>query len=291
MPRRPVEQLARDYVPGSGQVRISPLASGLVNESYRVIRDGRTYSLRVAAENSQDLGVDRHWERRVLEAAVAAGLAPAIECCDPAQGVLVADWIDGRTWTEREIRQPDAIDCMALLLRRVHALPLVAPTRTMSPAAWIAHYAAGLRRRGLALQPRTQKLGGAVEARLALLTAAGSPQPVICHSDLHRQNIMIADRIVLLDWEYAHVSDPFWDLAGWIANNEWTEEPASRLLAAYLGRSWSPDEYSRLQSLVWLYDYVCLLWSELYLNQQPGAASGPVLTRAERLLVRCARAR
>ncbi len=226
MPHSPVEQLALDYVPGSGPVRISPLESGLVNESYRVVRDGRTYSLRVDAENSQHLGVDRRWECRVLEAAAAVDLSPAIRYCDPVRGVLVADWIEGRTWSEEEIRQPAAVDSMAQLLRRVHALRIAAPARVMTPAAWIAHYEGGLRRQGCALPPAAQGLCGALESRLALLAAAGSPQLVICHSDLHRQNVLIADRAVLLDWEYAHVSDPFWDLAAWIANNDWAEELA-----------------------------------------------------------------
>jgi thiamine kinase len=263
-----------------------PLASGLVNDSYRVVRGGSLYSLRVAAANSQDLGLDRRWECRVLKEAASAGLAPCIEYCDPVRGILIAGWASGRTWTADEIRQPAAIDAMAQLLRRVHSLPIPQTARVMNPAAWIAHYAAALARRGWEAPPRLAELRGAVDARLKLLAAVRQPKAVLCHSDLHRLNVVSGDRTVLLDWEYAHVSDPFWDLAGWIANNDWTEDFAGYLSAAYLGRSSDSDERTRLEALVWLYDYVCFLWSELYLKQRTEHASPDVAARAEHLITR-----
>src|SRR5882672_2845477 len=110
MPRSGLEALAQRWVPGEGPVDIQPLTSGLVNESYRVRRGGRLYSMRVAGADSQDLGLDRAWECRVLQAAAAAGLAPLIEHCDPVQGILIAEWADGQGLTADDIRQPGNID-------------------------------------------------------------------------------------------------------------------------------------------------------------------------------------
>ena len=91
-----VEAAARRYVPGVGAVSIERLGRGLVNESHRVVRDGRTYSLRMPAAESAAMGVDRDWECRVLALASAAGIAPLIERCEPRLGVLVAQWEEGR---------------------------------------------------------------------------------------------------------------------------------------------------------------------------------------------------
>ena len=273
------------WVPGAGPVVVQPLASGLVNDSCRVARAGRLYSMRVATANSQDLGLDREWECKVLSHAAAAGLAPTIERCEPAQGVLVADWVSGRTWTLEEIRLPDRIHAMAGLLRRVHALPIPQPARVMTPAAWVALYAAALTR-GLEEPSRSAGLRSAADARLAVLAASRLPHPVLCHSDLHRLNVTVGPNLLLLDWEYAHVSDPYWDLAGWIANNDGTQHFAEVLLADYLQRPAEPAESARLGQLMWLYDYICLLWSELYLNQRSGAASDGVSARAEQLALR-----
>jgi thiamine kinase-like enzyme len=109
---------------------------------------------------------------------------------------------------------------------------------------------------------------------------------VLCHSDLHRLNLAAGERLVLLDWEYAHVSDPYWDLAAWIANNDGTASFAADVLAGYLERPAGEHESERLRLLTWLYDYVCLLWSELYLTQRAGAPGGEVSARAGALALR-----
>jgi hypothetical protein len=68
-----------------------------------------------------------------------------------------------------------------------------------------------------------------------------------------------------------------WDLAGWSANNDLEDNLRHDLLASYTGRPPAQTDYLRLQLLGWLYDYVCLLWSELYLNlhrnERPGVDS------------------
>ncbi|MDB6086399.1 MAG: phosphotransferase [Gammaproteobacteria bacterium] len=286
MPPSTLEQFALRWVPGAGPVDIHVLASGLVNESCRVARAGRSYSMRVATANSQDLGLDREWECKVLEYAAAAGLAPAIARCEPAAGVLVADWVTGRAWTPEEVGRPEQIRAMAELLGRVHALPIPQPARVMDPAAWVALYSDALIRRRGELPARCATLRGAADARLSLGTGGPLAEPVLCHSDLHRFNVTVGPNLMLLDWEYAHVSTAYWDLAGWTANNDGTGHFAGALLENYLQRSATPAEAEHLAQLVWLYDYVCLLWSELYLIQRPGAASDGVSARADQLASR-----
>jgi hypothetical protein len=57
----------------------------------------------------------------------------------------------------------------------------------------------------------------------------------------------------------------------------WTMTARHDLLESYLQPPPTPAEWSRLQVLAALYDYVCLLWSELYLNLYRGI--GPDATR------------
>ena len=259
---------------------LRPQSAGLVNSTYRVTRAGRQYSLRVTADDSQDLGLDREWECRVLSVASAAALAPPVARCEPGEGILVTSWVEGRPWCDAPITAASHAGRVAQLLRQVHALPIPQPARTMDAGAWVAHYGAAASRRGLASSPRSRDLHAAAQRQLTALARWAAPAAVLCHSDVHRHNLLIADRAVLLDWEYAHVSDGFWDLAGWVANNDWTPGEASVLLAQYLSRPYALAELARLSTLAWLYDYVCLLWSELYLWVRPGPSSASVAARA-----------
>jgi thiamine kinase-like enzyme len=269
-PRRDAEAIALAYVPGEGVVSIERLGSGLVNESYRVTRAGRRYSLRVALPAGEDLGLDRAWECRVLARAVAAGIAPLIERCEPLEGILVARWVDGRSWTRDEAREPANIRAMALLACRIHGLTIPEVPRRMSPADWVAYYREALGRRGSQgpgdpARPLRREIEKSLEARSAALAALPSVPSVLCHSDLHAANLVAGEGgLKLLDWEYAHVSEPLWDLAGWSCNNDLAEEARQLLLSSYLGRTPRDEETERLEHLAWLYDYVCVLWSGLF---------------------------
>ena len=274
------------YVPGPGTPAIQAVGAGLVNESYRVDRGEASYSLRVPAAHAAELGLDREWECRVLELAVAAGLAPIVERCAPREGILVARWVHGRAWTREDVRGGQNIDRIAALVRRIHALPVPHSPRRMSPATWIAHYCAALKRHGGGEPPGLQPL---VRSHLAGLGKLTPPGAVLCHSDLHPQNLIEGDRgLILLDWEYAHVSEPWWDLAGWICNNDLGPDFAQGLLAGYLDRRATASEAERLRLLVWLYDYVCLLWSELYSRLRPADAVNGTADRARLLAQRLA---
>ncbi len=168
-----------------------------------------------------DLGLDRIWEARVLESAGAAGLAPLPEYCDPLRGILIARWTEGRSWTPQNAWQTPNIARMAELVRRVHALQVPPPPRTMGPRQWIDHYRAAVLQStppeaavraphaAAAEAALAARLRGMAEQRLADFAALPAAGPVLCHSDLHVLNLIDrGDSLLLLDWEYAHASDP-----------------------------------------------------------------------------------
>jgi thiamine kinase-like enzyme len=293
-----VEEAARRYVPGVGPVAVERLGRGLVNETHRVLREGRMYSLRLPAGEFAPVGVDREWECRVLAVASAAGIAPVIECCEPRLGVLVARWEEGRALGAEEARRPETGLRVAQLARRVHALALPDDARVLGAGGWIEHYRAALARLPPAAGPASRIPGFGADAdllqaeaerRLGALEALPRAPGVLCHSDLHCANLVAGEHgLILLDWEYAHVSEALWDLAGWACNNDLDRQARSLLLANYLGRPAAREEERRLDDLVWLYDYVCLLWSCVYSGTTD--ADRPVRERGRTLAARLARA-
>lgn len=277
-----IEALARSLIPGKGAVSLQRLGTGLCNSTYRAVRDGVEYSLRIPA-GPAPISQDLAWEIRVLELAGGAGLAPPLLHADAVSGVLLLRWVRGDTWSEQAARSPEAIEKMALLLRAVHSLPIPAGPRRMDPADWIESYSR-------ALSPIPGGSAGmlAESAARAICSLGALPAPaapVVCHSDLHRLNVLqrhgaaTGCRLLLLDWEYAHVADGYWDLAGWSANGDLPAAAEQALLARYEGAPPTKLQWARFRLLYWLYDYICLLWIELFVGLRP-AESGAMAPRA-----------
>lgn len=258
-----IEHLCRTVVPGAGSIALKDLGAGLTGRTLRVVRDGVAYTLKVAAERSPDLGLDPAWEVRVLERAATAGLAPPLVYCDLSGTVLLSRWVEGRSWASHEVAAPANLDKMAELLRRVHALAVPMPARPVNPLQWIETYAEALSRRSAIASDPELRSAALIRAHAFLKLPGGDG--VVCHSDLHAMNLIEAgDSLLLLDWEYAHVTDPLWDLAGWCANNDFGVELQRSLLTRYVGDAPNSNQWQRFRLLLALYDYVCLLWSRLF---------------------------
>jgi thiamine kinase len=274
---RDVAVLCETIVPGDGPVQIDELSVSLVNRSYRVARGGRAYVLRVPAADGALIALDRDWEAGVLSTAAHAGLASELRYHDPALGILLSDWLSGRTWAGVDLAGAEVIERAAQLLRRVHALPVGPAAHRMTPAAWIAHYES--------LQAKAPGRRAAARTHLNEWDSLPSVAGVLCHGDLHALNLIEdSGSLKLLDWEYAHVTEPFWDLAGWCANADFDATTRHLLLESYLGAAPSAGQRRRLDLLMWLYDYVCWLWSALYLNRVPGSAQRPAIAARAALL-------
>jgi thiamine kinase-like enzyme len=271
MQRREIERLCVAVLPGTGSIDLQALSTGLISATYRVARDGVAYTVKAAADERLE-GLDPAWELGVLERAGRAGIAPRVVHADLERAVLISRWVPGRSWSAQEVKSAANLESIARLLRKVHALSVPAPPRIIAPLQWIELYARALSRRAIESDPA---LRAAALARAELLRGLPQISGVVCHSDLHSDNLLQENEsVILLDWEYAHVADPLWDLAGWSANNDLEADVQWNLLTRYLGSAPSPAQWQRFRLLLWLYDYVCLLWSQLYLGLRRAAVTG-----------------
>ena len=215
---------------------LEALAATPVSRTWQVEEGGSLAVLRKDEPGARRLGLNRAAEPDVLRAAAAAGLGPACRLADPAAGLLLTDWLPGRAWTAAELQEPDKLRRAARLLRRVHGTPLTGPVVDLGAAIDRYAAAAGVELAGLAATARLQ-----LASALSVEAPSGAPAGdglCFCHNDPTPGNFIAgpAGRLHLIDWEYAGLCHPGFDLAGLAVGAGLTVEGVDLLLHAYRGR-------------------------------------------------------
>ncbi|HET6782108.1 MAG TPA: choline/ethanolamine kinase family protein [bacterium] len=234
----------------------SPLGGGITNLNYRVDVNGEAFVVRIPGKESALLGIDRQREYACTVAASRSGVAPEVAHFLEPEGILVTRFIVGRGFSREEIGRPEAIRRVAESLRRIHGGPSF--PGTFSPFQAVLEY---LRvSRPTAPLPATvdQMLQGAETIARAL---GDTPRPSPCHNDLLLANFIDDGRLIrIVDWEYAAMGDPFFDLSNFAVHHEFTDAQERLLLDAYLGRA-GPEHLARLKLMKILSDLREAMWA------------------------------
>jgi len=222
-----------------GRVSPEPLAGGITNQNFMVEDGGRRYVVRVG-DDIPVHGVVRANELAASRAAHRAGLSPGVVHAEP--GILVLDFIEGRTFTPEDVRNPANLERLIEMVRRCHR---DIPNYLRGPATmfWVFHvvrdYGHTLRDGKSRHAPRLPDL----LARAARLEEAIGPIDVVFgHNDLLAANFIDdGKRLWLVDWEYAGFNSPLFDLGGLASNSELTAAQAEEALRLYFGRPVDDD--------------------------------------------------
>jgi len=208
------------HVPGceNGDVPYSQelMGGGKVNRSFLVrTRRGR-FVVRLNESSEADPGLDRNRELQLHAVAAGAGIAPHIIYACPDRSCLITDYLEGRPWTPHYFTRMRDLRALGMRLRTLHSLPapadFSAKLARFDASAALRRYADQIVR----AEPREATRIGDLLARgeSALLhSGSASREPCIVHMDLHHGNVLTADRIYFIDWEYSQLGDPLLDLA------------------------------------------------------------------------------
>ena len=253
----------------SGSIDVEPLSGGLSNESFKVDDGEKAYVVRFG-EDFPFHHVSREREVMTSVAAAKAGLAPALVHAE--HGVMVLDYIDGKTLSAEDVIGD--IPRIADLIRRYHqTMPKVVKGAGFMfwPFHVIRDYAYTLESGGSRM---TAELPGYLELADEL-ERVQMPLPIVFgHNDLLPGNLIDdGDRLWLIDFEYGGFSTAMFDLAGLASNAGFDEEQSALLLALYFGRQ--PEatlirSHAAMQCASLLREAMWSMVSELYLDA-PGA--------------------
>jgi thiamine kinase-like enzyme len=228
---------AISHIPVLANVQAASIACeplpGLTNRNYKITIANESYVLRLPGAGTENY-IDRSAEAHDAALAARAGLTPEILYADPATGLMLTRFVDGaETLTAAVMHQPGTMAEAARILRRLHDSGLTF-RREMRVFDKIDSY--------LRKSPRAAAQFGEVRR------AAERLQPVVddpgrrlvpCHIDPTPHNFLRGrdadgrQRLYLIDWEYAEMSEPAYDLAGLSIEAEFSDEEERGLLKAY----------------------------------------------------------
>jgi thiamine kinase-like enzyme len=218
-----IEQIVERVWP-DGVDSVETLGGGITNRNYKVQANGERFVLRVGGKDTALLGIDRAVEHAASLAAARLGIAPEVVCFLEPEGYLVTRFVEGEPG---RVSVPEA----ASLLARLHAGPAI-PGR-FDPFRVVEVYEATARRAGVAPPPGYPAAKRTAE-RIEERRGRFAPSP--CHNDLLAANfIHEGERLWIVDWEYAGMGDPAFDLANFAVNNGLDESSDAQLLDAYGG--------------------------------------------------------
>ena len=244
------------------ELTLTALSGGITNRNYLITLAGRPerYVIRLAGNDTHLLGISREVEHAATVAAAGVGIGPEVTAFIRPEGYLVTRFIVGEPVSLEQVHQPTILRRVADSIRRIHGGPAI--PGLFVPLRIVESYLALATSRGVP-QPASWDEAHAVGHRIerALLEAPIELRP--CHNDLLNANFIDdGERIRIVDWEYAGMGDPFFDLGNFSVNHDLTPDEDAILLEAYEGDV-RPSRLARLGLMRIVSDFREAMWGVL----------------------------
>jgi thiamine kinase-like enzyme len=268
------------------RLAITPLP-GLTNRSFHVEDGDAAYVLRLPGRGT-DAFVDRLAEAHNMTLAAGLDLAPEPVAVDAAAGLLLTRFVPGaQPLSAAAMKAAGSRAATARLLRRLHDSGIrFRGDRDFD--ATLALYRRLAAERG-ASEPPAFAAACEAAAPLQRALAAMPPSPTPCHIDPTPGNFLAVPqpgrgvRLYLIDWEYASMSEPAWDLANLAGEAGFDAADRAGLLADY-----GAPPYGRLAWRFALYVPLLHLLAAAWARLQAAAGNTQIdfaLLAGERLAV------
>lgn len=239
-------------------LRAEFVSGGITNRNFRVFVGEESYFVRLAGQETSALGIDRSHEKRTVECAAEAGVGPRVIAYFPEHGCLVTEWIEGPLVPPEDLKKRDTLELLVRSVKDFHQNCAPIPG-SFSPFRVVEQYKEFAESRGLEMPDIYHHLSGTA----AEIEAAFRDNPVPdcpCHNDLLNANFLnCGDRIAIVDYEYAGMGDPFFDLGNLSINNDFDEATDVMLLEMYFGEA-TPARMARLKLMRIMSDFREAMW-------------------------------
>jgi thiamine kinase-like enzyme len=239
---------------------IEPVEGGLTNVNYKVSTPECVAVVRLSSSDGDLLSIDRNAENTNSRRAAESGAAPPVLAYLPDRGVLVIEWVEGRTLTSDDLRDEDNLVRAAQVCRLLHAGPRFEGDFDMFEVQ--RRYLGLVQERGFRLPPRYLDLMPQVD-RIAAALAARREPTLPCNNDLLAANFVDdGKRLWVIDYEYGGNNDPCFELGNIWSESDLSLDHLTLLVDSYYGRHLR-HKVARARLLGLMSKYGWTLWASI----------------------------
>jgi thiamine kinase-like enzyme len=241
---------------------LTALTGGITNRNFLVTVAGRAgrYVIRLAGNDTHLLGISREVEHAATLAAAGVGVGPEVTAFIRPEGYLVTRFIEGSPVSDEAVHLAATQRRVGESLRRIHDGPPI--PGLFIPFRIVEAYRALAAARGVVI-PREYELAESFARRIELAFLSNPIEMRPCHNDLLNANFIDdGTRIRIVDWEYAGMGDPFFDLGNFSVNNGLHPDEDAEVLDAYEGEV-RAGRLARLTLMRTMSDFREAMWGVL----------------------------
>ena len=226
---------------------VKRLEGGMSNYTYVVENEGKMYTYRVPGKFAERF-VDRVEEWENIQEVNRLGLNNITEYVEIRSGEKLAEYVEGTIMSTTDVVSYNAMSVAAL--KKIHGSDL--KFHDYNAFGRLDTYQGYCLEMGFTFPQEYLDLRNKLDS---LRPTIDSVPKVPCHCDYQPTNLVISgDKLYVLDWEFAGMNDPFYDIACY--GNAGFDK-ALALLKEYVGREPNKDE---LQRLYFHRAFQCLQW-------------------------------
>ena len=232
---------------------LEPMKAGMTNDSYVFKYKNKRYIYRIPGKGSSEL-VNRQREYEAYKAIRWLNISDVIIYYDKKTGIKISEFIENaHTCNPYNMRETTA--CLLFVKNNLHKLNKFINSRIDLPDMILKYQSLMGKSKYADHEDITTKVLQKVR-----YYRKGRHDYCLCHFDLNPDNFLLtkSGHIHLLDWEYAGMHDPWYDVAGWIVYKKYDKDMVDNIFEAYLERGATAAEFKKFYACI---AAMGLLWS------------------------------
>ena len=240
---------------------IRPLKKGLISEIYLCNFNNIKSVIRLDLETPDWIKIQRDSEIRILDLNNNHKSEKNILYHDLEKGILIRRFIEGNKFNLNKINSDQQLELLGRAIKEIH--------KTNYEKDAINNFSNAINRYKEILKYKIQKdpileIGFEIYEDLY----RESHPMVFSHNDLTQENIILDHEYVFIDWEYAGLNNPLFDIASIISSYSLNDQQIDSLWRGYGKKSDVDDEILRKWiKFTYFCDYIwriCLIETSIY---------------------------